>query len=389
MSGARKVLIVSPVPTHPPSRGNRQRILQIAELFRDSGYSFELAVGENQAITSEAHYFWPKIHRIRHSPGWKPSHKNAPFDSWYTEGLGEEIASITEKSGANIVFLNYVFHSKLLTHLPKSIVKVIDCHDIFANRHELYGGKKLAGGFFSCTKEDEARYLSRADAIIAITQEEGEYFRKLKSTAEVFVVPFAAKKVERQRRSLPRDDPALHFGVVMSANDLNLQGLSNFISAIDKRFGRRPPFRVSVAGDINRFAYFYFPHRRFAFARPWLKYQGQVGNIDNFYRSLDAAIVPVVRGTGMAIKFGEAIAKGMPTISTAVGSRGYSKTHPLHRLQNNEEVAFTLGGIVPEDLASLAESSDTCQRQAETNARRQWNGFLGFISSEEQHQISQ
>lgn len=375
----KKVLIVSPVATHPPYRGNRQRILQVANLFKNSGFDIELAIGSKRPLTQEAREFWPTIHQLKANPGWKPSHRAAALDSWYTPGLGEELARIVTEREIDVVLLNYVFHSRALQFLPESVVTVIDTHDVFTNRHEMYRGKKLAGGFFSCSAEDEATYLSRAHIALAITDQESQYFRSLQSASTVFHIPFVMPRTPLARNLDARTEGPKSFGMVLSANDLNLASLSDFIRQVDKRFGRTPPFRVHIAGGIDKLAYRYFPHRIPFFCRRWLTYRGEIYDIDDFYRSIDAVIVPMVAGSGMAIKFGEAVARGFPVISTAVGSRGHWTTQPYHTLTDNEGIVNFLLTLDWKQCSNLSVSSRLVHSRLQEITKLEWNKFSRFV----------
>lgn len=375
----KKALIFSPVATHPPHRGNRQRILQTAKLLRQSGYSLELAVGSNRPITEDAREFWDVIHRLRTTPGWKPSHKLAPLDSWYTAGLGEELADLVDQRNIDVVLMNYVFHSRALEFLPNSVVTVIDTHDAFANRHALYEGKRFAGGFFSCTLEDEATYVARADITLAITAQEGNCFRTIQAASKVFPLPFVMERVPLTRSRDAHAGTLKSFAMVLSANDLNLASLSDFIRSVDRQFGRKPPFTVHVAGGIDKFAYRYFPHRIPAFWRGWLTYHGEVNDLDAFYQSVDAIVVPVIAGSGMAIKFAEALSRDLPVISTAAGSRGHTTKQPLHLLPDNSSLVEAIGGIDTADLEALEEESKLCHAATFSTATANWGEVMNSI----------
>jgi glycosyltransferase involved in cell wall biosynthesis len=379
-SGVKKVLIVSPVATHPPHRGNRQRILQIANLFKASGYALELAVGSNRPIAEEAREFWPTIHRLQRNPGWKPSHRVATLDSWYTEGLGEELAKIVVDREIDVVLLNYIFHSRALEYLPKSVVTIIDTHDVFTNRHELYSGKRFAGGFFSCTAADEATYLSRADVTLAITDEESQHFRAIQDTSSVFSIPFVMPETRLTSLTKAPNNGALSFGMVLSANDLNLASLADFIHQVDKHYGQKPPFKVHVAGGIDKFAYRYLPHRIPKFYRQWLRYHGEVADLGDFYQSMDAIVVPVIAGSGMAIKFAEAISRGVPVISTITGSRGHPSPQPFHSLPDNESVVEVLGRLGVVELLDLAAESKQCHESLLSSSTRNWREVTKFLN---------
>jgi hypothetical protein len=374
---------VSPVSTHPPYRGNRQRILQIARLFQDNGFDVELAVGRNRKLPGEARAFWPVIHQLKHSPWWKPTNRNVPFDAWYTPGLGEEIAEIVERQKVDTVVLNYIFHSKLLDYLPPHVIKVIDTHDVFTNRRELYVGFRYTGSFFSCTSADEAAYLSRADVVMSISPSDTEKFLEISPQLQVIDLPFIAQNGESSSQAqgktlLPGKKTV---GIVLSANDLNVASLHSFIAAVDDQYGKFPPFTVIVAGDIFSKSIRILPYRIPAFSRPWLRYVGQVIDIHAFYEAVDIIAVPVIAGSGMAIKFSEAILAEAPVVSTIMGSRGHEVTHPLHQLENNWEVAQHLGSLDETSASELRKAERKYQASASDAVRKGWNDLSNLMSS--------
>lgn len=360
MSQPKKVLFVSPVATHPPHRGNRQRTLQLANLLRANGIDIELAIGRNRPISEEARSYWPTIHRLKHSPRWRPSKKTARLDSWYTPGLGEEVAQIAENIRAEAVLLTYVFHSKLFTFLPPEVLKVLDAQDVFSNRNSIGKNKKYSGGFFSCSLSDEATYLSRADLVIAIAPDDKVHFQSI-APSPTTLIPFVGEGHELLTRTLGSGDMPI-FGITMSANDLNLASLSDFVHQVDKKWGRTPPFRVLVAGNIDLLACRLFPHRCLKFRRPWLTFLGSQISLDDFYTSIHAAIVPVIGGSGMAVKFAEAVGRGIPAVSTTAGSRGHEVEHRLHRLASNEELVASLGELDQSNLDELRAAGREIQK---------------------------
>ncbi len=381
------VLIVSPVATHPKNRGNRQRISQIAENLVAAGHNVELAMGFDKPVNAEAKQFWPTIHSLQRSPDWRPTRRNVSFDSWYTPGLGEEISQLVRRQRIDVVILNYVFHSKLLDFLPRDVIRIIDTHDVFTDRNALYSQHRYSGGFFSCSVEDEARYLSRAEVILAITESDANHFRKIAPHVPTITLPYIPPRVENANISDPsgkrlpgRDSTSLVFGMVLSANDLNLASLYSFVRAVDREFGRKPPFTVRIAGEIKSLAITHLPYRRITFQRPWLQYDGHLDNLDLFYGSLDAALVPVIAGSGMAIKFFEAISRGVPVLSTERGSRGHKTSHPFHAFPTNEEVARSLHTLSPESLLNLRHAGDALVEISETQAIKGWNELTKYLN---------
>ncbi len=369
------MLIVSPVATHPPYRGNRQRILQIANLFRDAGWEIQLAIGRNRTITDEARDFWPVIHRLKHSPRWRPTRGDVPLDDWYTPGLGEELAALVDDQKIDVVLLHYVFHSKLLESLPRRVLKIIDTHDVFSNRYLLHSQKPYAGGFFSCSPQDEATYLSRADFVVALSSSDQEHFSGLETTSAVRVLPFIARQDHIMTPQQFLSENQTRLGTVMSANDLNLSSLFGFIEAVRRHFPHSPPFTLEVAGDIDKIAYKWFPWRARKFHRQWIHYSGVQEDLGAFFSRIDAVVAPIEVGSGMAIKFSDAIARRFPVVSTEVGSRGHPVSHPLHRCRTINDLVSALGELQLPAIKQLALESSKVYDQISSHVLRSWESF--------------
>ena len=99
------------------------------------------------------------------------------LDAWYQEDIADKINKIIRRYDIDIVLINYIMQSKMLESLQGDVPKVIDTHDIFANRH-LRVNEHIPDSYtwYSVSKEDEIRGLNRADAILAIQEKEAEYF---------------------------------------------------------------------------------------------------------------------------------------------------------------------------------------------------------------------
>ena len=60
--------------------------------------------------------------------------------------------------------------------------------------------------------------------------------------------------------------------------------------------------------------------------------RGYVDDLARAYASADLAVVPLAHGTGTRIKLLEALAAGVPVVTTAVGAAGLAAEHGRHLL---------------------------------------------------------
>ena len=103
------------------------------------------------------------------------------------------------------------------------------------------------------------------------------------------------------------------------------------------------------------------------FARPWVRLLGFVAEIEGFYRSVDAVVSPVTMGTGINVKTVQAMAYGMPLITTAWGSKGIETSHPMH--------AHADVGAIVDGLFRIADDAEALNDLARVS-RERYSRFL-------------
>ncbi len=165
--GRFNILYFSPYQSHPTNHGNRRTIYQFARYFQSKGHQVHFALLKLEKTTrkdvEDMRATWNTFdHLPCKNPMKVPTGSSVPFDNWYEQGLGEEIKELCELYDIDIVFCSYVFQSKLLDFVPDKILKIIDTHDKMGNRYDMLRANDQPLEFFSCTPEDEGRYLRRA-----------------------------------------------------------------------------------------------------------------------------------------------------------------------------------------------------------------------------------
>ena len=134
-----------------------------------------------------------------------------------------------------------------------------------------------------------------------------------------------------------------HVGIVASANWINLACVQECLEAIDRRLaGKSCPFVVHIAGQVKDLVRDLPAAKAAVFRKPWVRLHGFVPNIRGFYGEMDLIVSPVTMGTGINVKTVQAMAYGMPLLTTAWGSKGIETEDPMH---------------CHSDLNALAESS--------------------------------
>ncbi|MEZ5898564.1 MAG: glycosyltransferase [Hyphomicrobiaceae bacterium] len=358
-AGRLNILYFSPFPSHPDSHGNQATIQSFGRRFQKMGHRVHFALLESTIYDSDAldamRTTWDTFDILPNSRRLWADGSDISFDSWYDPRLGENVRRLCEKYEIDVLFCSYVFQSKLLEYVPAHVLKVIDTHDKMGNRYEMLRANGQPVEFFSCTPEEEGAYLRRADLVAARRAEEARYFDEVMGSERSFVLPHV-----EDARNLHRTFHALRkVGVVASANRINLIVLHDFLAEIARRCGDNCPFTVEIAGQVKSKIGDLSPEQQREFRRPWVRMLGFVPDISTFYNAVDLIVSPVTMGTGINVKTVQAMAFGMPLITTKVGIKGIETDEAMHNHETLVELVDSLFNLLGKegDLSRLAAVS--------------------------------
>ena len=357
--GKLNILYFSPFPSHPSNHGNQATIYQYGRRFQSIGHKVHFALLRSHMYDEVAEQAmratWDTFDFLHNTKGLGSNGTEIPFDDWYQQGLGEEIRILCDKYDIDVVFCSYIFQSKLLEYVPSHILKVIDTHDKMGGRYDMLRANGQPLEFFSCSPEEEGAYLRRADVVVARREEEARYFNSVTGRDSAIVIPhvedphFIEKKFGR----------LANVGLVASPNRINLAIIKEFLETVARFSGKGCPFTVHVAGQVKDMVEG-LPHdQATAFRMPWVHLHGFVPDIASFYGNMDAIVSPVTMGTGINVKTVQAMAYGMPLLTTRCGGKGIETDEIMH---NYPDVASLVQGLLslagtPNDLNRLAQVS--------------------------------
>lgn len=341
-----KVAILSAIPLFPEGEGHRSRILALTRAVRALGHDLhfilvpspfpgscdlqahrdEFEAGRFVALDREVEtttypgLVHSLLHRLPFRIRRKISHKfnlsskyYDELDGLYSQEYISRISEINKSESFDVVIVEYVFYSYLLESFPDDVLKIIDTHDSFADRHKPYIARGMSESYWiSLAPEDELRGLRRADAILAIQHEEARKFSsKLtgrRSAPAVYVVSHVLDV------SNPIKDYSPNKVVFLGSNNpSNVFSVNSFIkNVVPLIVCRIPDFKLVLAGSICE-----------SIAdHPAIDKIGMVASVRDAFEKAPASINPTLMGTGINIKLLDAMAAGVSTVSTSTGVRG-------------------------------------------------------------------
>lgn len=383
----RKILIISPTPTHPTNAGNRIRILNMASFLISQGHEVHFLYSRQENADEEAmKKFWgdrfyavdyekPELtsrEKLLRAIRLRLNHHYQYYcsvDEHYNVHLDEKIRELNDRHRYDTVLAEYIFQSKAFSNFDKGVLKIIDTHDVMTDRHKLFlkEGKKPV--WYSTPFREEKKGVRRADVIIAIQEREKEHFRRMtrKKVINVGHIVKVAKAFD--------DQPEKKLLFVGSNNPSNHYGILEFL---DRDFPKLrevyPDMELLIAGNICG---------RLEQVPAGVRLLGEVDNLEAVYDMVDFVINPLTIGTGLKIKMIEAMGFSKVVFSTPVGAEGLENSVERSFLiyRNSRELLDALG-IVFTNPSRYRELCINAARTAEDWNRKNGSGLIKLFQQE-------
>ncbi|MCG5244527.1 glycosyltransferase [Methylorubrum extorquens] len=359
-AGKPAILVLAPMPAAPVSAGNRRRLAATCEALTRGGFAIDLAyyAHEDQIYRrfgqhpptdlEEMERTFRNVFLIEARTVIPLKTRSTAFgiDEWCPDEVGDFVAwycSAYPETGA--VLVNYVFLSRALERVPPGVLRLIDTHDRFAGRQTQYRPFRAEPNFFYTDADGEAAGLARADVVLAIQAAEACYFASLTDSRVLLPPHFPAQTPFAVPERVAR------IGFLGHGNDPNLFSIGRFIRAWRDGWTPDRPELV-IAGEICRS----LP----GVEGPGVRLLGYLDRLEDFYAQADLVVAPMLMGSGLKMKVGEALSFGRPVIGTEIGLEGFEPVEPAHRCRDVEAVKAAVLAVAAdaEALARLTRASE-------------------------------
>ncbi|WP_396267857.1 glycosyltransferase [Ideonella sp.] len=328
---APRVLLVTFNRLAPADQGNARRILQLVGFYRKKGYEIDLVYhneeGFDPALANALHLLFSRVVVVKSSA---PKHIRQPehicrIDDWYDPAIGQMCQHLHRLHGYQIVHVNYVWYAPIFQHFGPDVIKVLDTHDVFADRADKYKRAGMLPQWFSTSRAEEDAAIRLADAALAIQKEEAAEMVE-RGHQNILYFPYV-ELASRDFTSPEIGRRPLTLGYLGSGNDWNILSMRELVAQMRRR-KERFPFPIIVAGGVSK-------HVR---ETPGIIKLGFVKELHTFYDAIDVAINPMVGGTGLKIKTVEPLRYGKPVITTPSGAQGLTHLWQQPILKDAEEL---------------------------------------------------
>lgn len=344
-------LIVSPIASHPQFQGNSARIFRFGRCLQAMGHQVHflyypmegLSAEQTQAMSETWDYFYSIP--CEQATDQRTFDSYFGIDDWYDPRVGELAARLHKRWNYGFAIVNYVWMSGVFNSLPEGVLKILDTHDVFGDRHKRAIAAGMQPEWFYTSVEQEKLGLQRADIVAAIQDEEAEYFRSM-GLPNVRTIGFISPA--RQMPKQPRTKPVV--GYIGSSNPWNVNAYKELLKALLRRPDVVERADFVLAGPIcSKVGRKNGPFRLL----------GIVPKVEDFYASVDIAVNPMLGGTGLKIKTIEALAFGRGILSTTDGFIGIQTQADHHKLTNLDEMVDKLGTMLGANASAEAMMAES------------------------------
>jgi hypothetical protein len=217
---------------------------------------------------------------------------------------------------ATLIFLHTTYLAGSLPLLgPGALGSVVDVYDLVWRAHQNDAGgagaqlSTLRRTYARAVRPREEAALRRADAVLVAGYED----RALLSPA----IPAA--------RWVPTSTPVTPVAAPPPGRSPLRVGMLGNFAHISTRQSAERLLRSPLAGDQRVRLVFAGLHARSALSsRTGIEVIGPVARVEDFYARVDCVAAPVMSGSGIKCKLGEALLAGRPVVTTRLGAAGFS-----------------------------------------------------------------
>ena len=205
-------------------------------------------------------------------------------------------------------------------------------------------------------KSYEVKRLNDVDAIIPITEEDAETFKRLGANVPVSVSAFGLDFSEDGRESENLEyDHVFHFGSMDW--EPNVHGVSWLVDEVWPIVRKEIPKAELVLAGRN------MPPGFSSNTTAGIFVIGEVHDASKFLKRSGIMTIPLHSGSGMRIKAVEGMAAGKPTVSTHLGVCGLGLTEGKHALIADDAAGFASNIII------LLQDSNKARNIAESGKK--------------------
>jgi len=334
----KKVLLITDVPFWNKSPGNQCRIWEIVEYLH---------------TISELTIVYAGVANIKSVPNSDSSTALNLFFLNSEEILsarqyGEIFEKFLQGKTFDIWIIEYIHNAYFLTYLPEGVQAILDAHDIISERSKGFRKYNYEESIFELDEETELEILDMFDYVIFLTENDSLFARKRIDEKKILICPHPVNVKKPKLRKKVRN-----IGFIGSEYIPNVDAVEYFITncwpLLIKKY---PDLTFTIYGNVVKKIQKFLNTQNIVLS-------GFVESLDMVYSNIDILVNPVRFGSGLKIKNVEALANGLPLITSLHGASGLERIMNMGFLiAENSDEFLNCFSVLIEDFSFRKKISD-------------------------------
>ena len=370
----------SPLPT---DGGDKQRLMGMLNYFRDRQSSLLLdgfggnTKGRVEWTEQDASLIQPYFNDFQYYRG-----ENNLFDFIYSRSksfyyqkiLGQQlpidtdyfappsyvqyVKQLVEREKYDYIWLNYIEYAALATEIKKHYqTKVyIDIHDLGCQArlviNDLDYLQKLKFDYQKSLVK-EANLLNKFDRVIVNSQQEIDILSSYLPHDKLILIPHLLRKTVDLQKQTPYNRREFDYELLFvgTGRSPNLNAMNFFLRDIFPHIVKqKPDVILALVGSINQVIQ--IPSQ----LAKNIIHLGYVEDLSGVYLQTKINICPLLKGAGTKVKLQEALAYGLPIVTTQVGASGLKLENKVNAYIADDSKLFA------SNILTLLDDEQLCQR---------------------------
>ncbi|MBN2273300.1 MAG: glycosyltransferase family 4 protein [Bacteroidales bacterium] len=352
-----KILQVSNKYPFPPKDGGAIAVINLARAITQAGCEVSLLAMKTpkhngKGSAAEDGSFYHKINHVFVDTTIRPFpllanllFSSLPYNAvrFIDRRFSDVLAGILKNKSYDIVQLEGLYlmpYADVIRRVSKAKI-VLRSHNI---EHEIWKriaqktGNLLLKPYYTILAKRmaafEASFVDTYDMLVPISLRDDDFYTQLGNTKPSMVIPFGIDTTLKPSETVVHKQNSLFF--IGSLDYIpNHEGLVWFIEKVWKKF----------LHPLNIYSFYIAGRNAPAGLIKYLKKQavsfvGEVDDACSFMKSGGVMVVPVLSGGGIRVRIIEAMAMGIPVVSTAIGAEGLDVSDGSNIMINDDPQSF-------------------------------------------------